>query len=95
MTKTTKLARGLFALVAAIAVTLVVASPASAAKAGSSTLQLKKSTFEGFADIGIDVEATGKAKFTKRACTSRSRAARSTPRPVRPSSSTRAASASR
>ena len=65
MTKTTNLAKALFAVVAAIAVTFVVASPASASKVGGSTLKLKHSTFEGFADIGIDVDGTGKAKFTK------------------------------
>jgi len=62
--KTTNLLRAGFALVAAIAVTLVVASPASASKLGSSTLKPNHGTFEAFADIGIGVEATGKAKFT-------------------------------
>jgi hypothetical protein len=65
MSKTTNVVKAIFAIVAAIALTLVVASPASAAKAGSSTLQLKKQTFEAFADIGIGVEPTGKAKFNK------------------------------
>ena len=64
MTNKTNLARALFALVAAIAVTLVVASPASASKLGSSTLKPNHGTFEGFADIGIGVETTGKAKGT-------------------------------
>ena len=64
MTKTTNLGRALFALVAAVALTLVVASPASAAKLGSSTLKPNHGTFEGFADIGIGVETTGKAKGT-------------------------------
>ena len=62
--KTTNLLRAGSALVAAIAVTLVVASPASASKLGSSTLKPNHGTFEAFADIGIGVEATGKAKFT-------------------------------
>ena len=91
MTKTTNLGRALFALVAAVALTLVVASPASAAKLGSSTLKPNHGTFEGFADIGIGVETTGKAKGPTRAFTSRSRAARSTLKRARPSSGIRVA----
>lgn len=57
--------RGLPALVAVLALSLLAASPANAARAGSTTLNPNHKLFEGIVDSGYGVKTTGKAKDGK------------------------------